>query len=137
MPTFIIGPAFPLMEDEEGKYKVYGVSDTTKVVDQNIKMVLLTRKGEWIGRPGFGVGLHNYLFETHYDIANGSNNMPPLRENIIAQLTTYIPYIKLTDVQVNTTSNDRSINVKIRYFVKDSNLASELDLTISDTNDFY
>ena len=63
MSTQNISPVFPLEETEDGKYKIVGINDLTTAVDQNIKMVLLTRKGEKIGRPAFGVGLHDYLFD--------------------------------------------------------------------------
>ncbi len=148
--TFIIGPRFPLRETEEGKLEVYGVADTTKVVDQNIKMVLLTRNGEWIGRPGFGVGLHNYLFEDFRNIRDGailtsntnefteeggtSRVLPPLRENILSQLRTYVPYITITELDINQSVRENYLNVRIKYFVRDTNLASEFDLTIDEVD---
>ena len=47
MPTQIIAPVVPLQIDENtGAYETYGPKDLTKVVDQNIKMVLLTNPGE-------------------------------------------------------------------------------------------
>ena len=40
MPTQTIAPMFPLTENvEQGLYEVFGIKDTTRVVDQNIKMV--------------------------------------------------------------------------------------------------
>ena len=93
-----ISPVFPLEDAGDGTFRLIDIKDITTSVDQNIKMVLLTRKGEKIGRPTFGVGLHEYLFEFPSAINNGSSNKPPLRENIIRQLNTYIPYIKLQNV---------------------------------------
>lgn len=126
-----ITPVFPLRENDEGKFEVYDVSDTTKVVDQNIKMVLLTRKGEWIGRQDFGVGLHNYLFENPYDIENGTNQ-PPLRAHILNQLATNIPYITIEELKISVGQMENSLNVKIQYYINDSGAASTFDLTLTE-----
>ena len=131
MPTRTISPVFPLQESE-GTYSVYGVSDTTKVVDQNIKMVLLTRKGEKIGNPAFGVGLHNYLFEHSSGINFGSTNQPALRSSILTQLNTHIPYIRIDDLSITFGAEMKSLNVKIKYYITDHQMASTFEITISD-----
>ena len=46
MPVNVLAPAFPLEKNEDGKYKTYSSEEITQIVDQNIKMVLLTRKGK-------------------------------------------------------------------------------------------
>lgn len=137
MPTETIAPIFPLTEDQLGVYETLGVQDTTRVVDQNIKMVLLTNKGEWIGRPDFGVGLLSYIHEIPYDILNGrlyenNKSLLPLRENILTQLSTFIPYITASDIKINFGQEGRLLNVTIKYFIQDSDLSSELELKLSD-----
>ena len=130
MSTQSTGPVFPLVETDDGKYEIIGVSDTTKTVDQNIKMVLLTRKGEKIGRPAFGVGLHDYLFEFPDNVQNGSTQRPSLRSSIISQLTQYIPYINLQNVIVNFNPDKRFVSVKIQYQIIDSDVQATFDLTL-------
>ena len=138
MPTQTIAPMFPLTENvEQGLYEVFGIKDTTRVVDQNIKMVLLTNKGEWIGKPFFGVGLTSYLFENPYDVVNGRNYengkvVLPLRENILTQLEAFIPYITVSDLQINFGGDGRLLNVRIKYFINDSELASEVNLELAE-----
>jgi len=134
MSTISITPVFPLEETDDGKYKIVGINDLTVAVDQNIKMVLLTRKGAKIGRPAFGVGLHDYLFEHPNNIENGFSQKPPLRKNIINQLTTYIPYISLEKVEINFDPNQRILRIKIQYHITDSDVASTFDLTLQDTD---
>jgi phage baseplate assembly protein W len=130
MSTQTITPVFPLEISDDGKLKIIGVSDLTYVVDQNIKMILLTRRGEAIGRPAFGVGLHDYLFENPNNIINGFTNKPALRENIISQLTTYLNYIELQKVELNFTEGNQSLQIKIQYYITDHDIASTYDLTI-------
>ena len=136
MPTYTIAPSFPLRINEDtGNYETYGISDLTKVVDQNIKMTLLTVPGERMMDQNFGVGLSRYLFENDTTIKRGASNLPPLRENILSQVTTYVPYIRIQDLQINLSGDSNLVNIKIKYFVNDSNTASLFDLTINEVDD--
>jgi phage baseplate assembly protein W len=133
MPTQTISPVVPLQIDEEtGAYQTYSVTDLTKVVDQNIKMVLLTNPGERLSLPDFGVGLYKYLFELQTEIERGSSGLPPIRENILSQISTYLPYIKITALDIAFNSANQ-MSIKMSYYVKDSNLASLYELTLSET----
>jgi phage baseplate assembly protein W len=136
MPTHVIAPSFPLRINEDtGNYETYGISDLTKVVDQNIKMTLLTIPGERMMDENFGVGLSKYLFENDISIARGAGNLPPLRENILSQLSTYVPYITIQDLEINFSGNTNLMSIKIKYFVNDSGTASTFDLTIGEVNE--
>lgn len=74
MPVNRIAPQIPLEIDEErGKYKEYAMTDLTKVVDQNIKMVLLTSPGERIMNPNFGVGMRKYLLKIKQQLIEERN----------------------------------------------------------------
>lgn len=135
MPTYTIAPSFPLKIDEDtGNYESYGISDLTKVVDQNIKMTLLTVPGERIFDQNFGVGLGKYLFENDISIARGAGNLPPLRENILSQLSTYVSYITIQDLEINFFGNTNLMNIKIKYFVNESGTSSVFDLTINEVS---
>jgi phage baseplate assembly protein W len=135
MPTHVIAPSFPLRINEDtGNYETYGISDLTKVVDQNIKMTLLTIPGERMMDENFGVGLSKYLFENDVTIARGDGGLPPLRENILSQLSTYVPYITIQDLDINFSGNTNLMNIKIKYFVNESGTSSVFDLTIGEVS---
>tara|TARA_R100001443_G_C3331120_1_gene172340 strand:+ start:130 stop:549 length:420 start_codon:yes stop_codon:yes gene_type:complete len=135
MPTQTISPVFPLQIDEEtGAYQTHSVTDLTKVVDQNIRMVLLTNPGERLALPDFGVGLYKYLFELQTEIERGSSGLPPIRENILSQISTYLPYIKITALDI-TFNSANQMSIKMSYYVKDSNLASLFELVLSETTE--
>jgi phage baseplate assembly protein W len=136
MPVNRIAPQIPLEIDEErGKYKEYAMTDLTKVVDQNIKMVLLTSPGERIMNPNFGVGMRKYLFENQTTINRGTQSLPPLRENIISQLSTYVPYISIQELDIGGSSYENMLKVKIKYYVTESGTASTFELTVSEVRD--
>jgi phage baseplate assembly protein W len=133
MPTQFISPVFPLRINEEtGTYETLSATEITKVIDQNIKMVLLTNPGERITIPDFGVGMYRYLFELKTEIERGSSNLPPIRTNVLSQIAAYVPYIQVNNLDIVFNDNN-SMNIKIEYFVLDSNLSSQFDLTLFDT----
>ena len=134
MPTEVIAPIIPLEIDEEtGSYRIHAVADITKVVDQNLKMILLTRPGERITLPDFGVGLSRYLFELKSQIQLGTSTLPPIRENIISQISTFLRYITITNLEINFSKDESVMQIKISYFINDSAIASTFDLTLSET----
>lgn len=131
-----IAPQFPLQIDEDsGAYNEYGLEDLTKVINQNLKMVLLTSPGERLMYPNFGVGLRRYLFEHDVVVTRGLGSTPPLRENIISQIETYLPYIRIEQLEVNNSSNNNMLNVKLRYSVINSNTSAVFNLTVTEVND--
>lgn len=136
MPTNTIAVKFPLEIDEDtGSFVVYSQSELESVVNQNIKMVLLTNPGEKMFNNNFGVGLQRYLFLTENEIINGvsgDQRFPPLRQFIRKQLETYVSYITVEDIQISTAQN--IMNVKFRYYLSNSSTAAEFDLTISDVS---
>jgi phage baseplate assembly protein W len=58
MPLSII---FPINMNSDTNAGIHGHpnDDTTSAIKQNMKMLLLTRKGEYVFDPNFGVGLQN------------------------------------------------------------------------------
>ena len=141
MPVNKIAPAFPLeIEEETGNYKEYGMTDLTKVIDQNLKMVLLTSPGERLMNQNFGVGLRKYLFENDTAVRTGAQysngkTLLPLRENIISQILTYIPYISIQNLEIGGSSYENMLSVKIKYFVQESKTSSVFELTVSEVRD--
>ena len=134
MPTNNIAVAFPL-EILGGAYKTYATTDLTSVVEQNIKMVLLTNPGERIFDASFGVGLRRYLFLTQQQIENGipgSDGIAPLRNAIISQINNYIPYITVRNLELSY--DQHVLSVKFEYFLNNSPIAAVFDLTISEVN---
>ena len=153
----VVAPVFPL-KLKNGVYTVHEIKDRGKVIDQNIKMVLLTNPGERHGNLDFGVGLSRYLFEFEDQILSGADytivrseqasqdlfgslnlpaeerTLPPLRENIISQITAFIPYITIKSLDINFFHENNSITIKMIYFVDEALQNASFDLTLESTN---
>ena len=134
MSASVLAVKFPLkINDEYGGFVTYSLSELKEVVEQNIKMVLLTNPGERIFNLEFGVGLRRYLFLREDEILNGvpgDDRYPPLRQYIDSQIQTYIPYITVENINILT--KESVINVRFRYYINNSSIAEEFDLTIND-----
>ena len=127
MPINRITPRIPIEMNDEGVYEYLYSNDLTSVINQNLKMILLTRKGERMMSPNFGAGLQTFLFE------NPTNQLLTTIKNIISnQIRLYASYITVNDIQVVYTG-ESSINISIRYTIDENSTSAVFDLTISDT----
>lgn len=112
---------FPLEFDEDGNYKLYDSDDLVKIINQNIKNILLTAPGEFIFNSNFGVGLRRLLFEFPNAIDNSSIN-----SRIMNQLRVYAPYITVLDIVIQM--NLETPKISLRYRVDETNQEQIYDL---------
>lgn len=107
-------------DDRASNSDVFNMSySTEEQAISNMINLLLTRDGERIMRPRFGVGLYYYVFEQ-----NSLNNNILLENRIREQITTWLPYIDLVDVTINNfddaSYNGNAINILITFKVFES-----------------
>ena len=118
------------LSDEDGAYAL--LKTIPEVAKQNLKMLVLTSPGERIMIPDFGVGLRRYLFEQA-----GSGVEAQIRQRIINQVATYLPYISLKTVSVQTSQTssdiaDNTLEVRIEYSVPSARASRQtLDVKVS------
>tara|TARA_Y100001973_G_C4942170_1_gene206163 strand:- start:136 stop:540 length:405 start_codon:yes stop_codon:yes gene_type:complete len=126
--------SLPLRIDEiDG---AYGINKTfSQMASQNLRMVILTSPGERIMYPEFGVGVRSYLFEQ-----NTSATLEVIRQRIIQQVSTYLPYIELLSVGVINPPapgglpgdvDGTRINISIRYSIPALNIVSDLTIPVA------
>ena len=113
----------------------YGLNRTlTQVAAQNLRMVILTSPGERIMFPEFGVGIRRYLFEQ-----NTTSTLGIIRNRIEQQVSTYLPYVRILDLSVDSpevvgsvVETDKStVLIRIRYSVPSANVVSDLTIPVS------
>lgn len=109
MPLSIIFPIDMNSETNAG-IASHPDADTTAAIKQNMKMLLLTRKGEYVWDPNFGVGLHNYLFENDVTIS-----APLVEGEIRSQVATYMPYVQIDGINVQLDSDYQTMKTQIRF----------------------
>jgi len=97
-----LSPQIPLtLDDLDG----YALNKTYReIINQNLKMVLLTTPGERVMDPSFGVGLKTYLFEPQVTQTHAN-----LNANIRRQVAKYMPFVKISDIKFETSEDSELI----------------------------
>jgi phage baseplate assembly protein W len=88
------------------------VSNEIEALIEKLRMIMLTRKGEVLGEPDFGVDLEQYIFETFFD--RGA-----ILNEINQQLSRYVPEanrFKLNAV-VSVTKGEYRDNIVVDIFI--------------------
>jgi phage baseplate assembly protein W len=68
-------------------------------VQQNFKNLMLTNPGERVMLPNFGAGIRQLLFEPISE-----DLFSKVRSRIFNQVRTYMPFVNIEDVFINTMS---------------------------------
>jgi len=103
---------FPLNPNSENNAGFDGFTDTdtSNAIKQNMKMLLLTIKGEYVWDSNFGVGLSGYLFENEAVLDTGF-----LEGEIRSQVGEYMPYVIIDGINIELTGESQSLLVQIRF----------------------
>jgi hypothetical protein len=68
------------------------VKDEIEALLGKIRMIMLTRKGDLLGNPDFGVDLEQYIFETFFD-------QGAIQREIQVQFAKYLPEMLRYDIE--------------------------------------
>jgi len=108
------GLAFPMHTDPSG-----GVALVSRAreVEEAIRMVLGTARGERPMRPEFGCGIHDYVFASADGTTAGR-----IRYEVRAALERWEPRIEVIDVQVSNDPGDQTIlYIDVQYALRGTN----------------
>jgi len=128
MPLY--GPRWPLKIGNHDTYELY--EDIKSQVSFYLRNLILTSPGENISDPNYGVGLRRYLFEQ-----NIASNRNAISSEISEKISTYLPFITLSEVQVNASSDDidsNFLNIRIIYSIDQSGVNETFELSTNETN---
>jgi hypothetical protein len=95
LDIYFRGPGDPNFKDG-----IYQVTDDIENTIQQVRMTLLTKKGEVLGEPDFGFGMERYLFEFD-DFA-----LATIDSDANSQIATYVMMAKKYAVQAQTSYMD-------------------------------
>jgi phage baseplate assembly protein W len=108
-----LAPKVPLVYDSQhGPYQM--IQDYPSLVQQNLKMLLLTSPGERIMVPEYGVGLRRMLFEPATKYTHDV-----VREKIYQQVQTYMPFLNIKVLDINSGDgvnvDESLLSILLRY----------------------
>jgi phage baseplate assembly protein W len=111
------GWKFPVEADAmTGRIKM---SDYEDDVQESIRLILLTRKGERVMKPEFGCGIHDFIFSQMETTRIGM-----LEKEILTALTLWEPRIR--NIQVSVVPDDQETDkylIRIHYVMVATNQA--------------
>ena len=121
-----LSPALPLRLDEQDGLALN--KSYKKMVQQNLKMLILTIPGERMMDPEFGVGLKRFLFEM-----NGPQTQGTLRSKINEQLSKYMPFIEIVrldfvDASMDPSVHENYLGITLEYWVEPLEELDVIDL---------
>ena len=133
MPLY--GPKFPLKSGNHDTFELY--DDINQQISFYLKNLLLTSPGENLSDMNYGVGIRRFIFE---------QNVPSVRSSIVSrissQITIYLPYLTVQDIQINAEPDDVDMGlmrVQITYTIPGdaSQQLFELDAKPENNIGFY
>ena len=102
----------------------YDINEQTKI---NLKNLILTRKGEYLGRPDFGTSLIDL-----YSLSNNENIDQIAMEEIKSVVAAYMPFIELKNFESSyiepTINNSPYYDIKIYYIF--NNIENEINIKL-------
>lgn len=119
-------PKLPLSKDNTDG--LFSMNKTAlESINQDLKMLVLTNPGERMMMPQYGVGLRRFLFDQNtQEIKN------KIFQVINAQISTYMNFIKLLNVEITDDKIDENaIKIKIEYIITSANSKQQLNLSLS------
>lgn len=98
-------------------------SETNNVgrINQSLRLILNTSKGEYPMLPNFGCNLHKILFQT----IQSESDLESLKQDLIEDLSQQEPRINIRDVQVSFDYID-TLLIAIEYIIRNTNITGNL-----------
>jgi len=108
------GWGFPLRINARGGFTMVTLEDD---IEESMKIILSTAKGERRMRPNFGCGIHDFVFAP-----NNSATWSQIAHHVEQALGWWEPRIQVMEVEVHPEIEDHSrLRVNIKYRIKESN----------------
>ena len=113
-PRVNVGIDFPtaIVPDGDGFFK--GTKTTEDAIKSNIRLLLLTQRGERVMQPNLGINLRRFLFEPITE-----NTAVEIENDIVQTFSYWLPFVQIRDIQIDLSSQDANqIKIKLVFKVK-------------------
>jgi phage baseplate assembly protein W len=87
----------------------FSVSSDKKLIKESLTSILLTKPGERLHLPDYGVGLELYVFEQNDEVLEDI-----LRTKIIDQVTKWEPGVDIVDISFRRDDNNLIIRLTVQ-----------------------
>jgi phage baseplate assembly protein W len=121
-----LGLSLPIRRGKNGFFEQ--TFDTLSVAKNNLKTLMLTRKGEIPMTPQFGTDLYSVLFEHNIDDVEEI-----VSQTIIDEVAAWLPYINIQNIEFDRDGQTIDLNrlfMKIHFTVGDTSNVETLTIGI-------
>lgn len=99
-------------------------------INQSIKLLLTSAKGELFGDPSFGSRLLEYIFEY-----SGETLYSLLQQEIIEVLTTQDTRVSVEERDITFNEDGTTLKINIKYSIKYTNYSAEMTILVQKEED--
>ena len=110
-PRVNVGIDFPtaIVPDGDGFFK--GTKTTEDAIKSNIRLFLLTQRGERLMQPNLGLNLRRFLFEQITE-----NTVVEIENDIVEGFNFWMPFVQIRDIQIDLSRQDANrIGIKLVF----------------------
>lgn len=116
------GISFPFHFNTRGRVKL---SSGKEHIDESIKQILLTLKGERVMEPEFGSNLLKIVFESKNSAYDAL-----IKDEITSALKRWETRINVKDVIIKRVDNSEEVFIKINYKIKETQEFTNVEFSI-------
>jgi len=98
---------------------------TKDQIKANLINYLLTNTNERVFNPNFGANLRNILFESV-----GDSSIEELQDRVTTQVNSRFPEVQVQDLQIDTSPDENSIYLKIKYIISILDIEDDVNIII-------
>ena len=110
-----VGLDLPVARQAGGKDGYFGTTKTTiDAIKNDIKLLLITERGERLFQPFLGMNIRRFLFEQITD-----DTAIEIENDIVDTFQTWLPFVELRDIDVDLGDQDRNkISINITFNIR-------------------
>ena len=106
-----VGIKLPFGRQPGSSKGYFATTDTTlDAVKQDVRLLLMTQRGERLFQPTLGMNIRRFLFEQVTE-----NTVVEIENDIVDTFERWLPFVQLNDINIDITDQDKNtikINVK-------------------------
>ena len=112
-----VGLDLPIARQAGNREGYFATTKTTiDAVKNDIKMLLITERGERLFQPFLGMNIRRFLFEQITD-----DTAIEIENDIVDTFQTWLPFVELRDIDVDLGDQDRNkISINITFNIRNA-----------------
>ena len=115
-----VGIDLPFGRQPDGDGYFASTKTTMDAVKNDIKLLLMTQRGERLFQPNLGMNLRRFLFEQITQ-----NTVIEIENDIVSTFEKWLPFVQLNDIRVDIGNQDKN-QIKIGIDFNVVNIPTEL-----------